>query len=337
MVELDGSYLEGGGQILRTAVGLSAVGGRPCRIFNVRKGRSNPGLRPQHLRGIEAVAELCGAELTGAGIGSCEILFRPGRLEPPESLSVQVGTAGSVTLVLQALMMPIVRTPHRVTIDITGGTHVRWAPVIEYTEHVFAGYLHLAGCATRIRTGRCGFYPKGGGRIQVTVEPGELHAVDLLRRGAHRYNEAWAVASDDLKKAHVVERLIEGAARTQEIREQHVVYVPSASAGCALFLLARYENSVLGASALGERGVPAEKIGHRCARDLAWQSRTEACLDAHMADQILPYMALAPEDSTVSVADVTDHCRTNIWVIEQFLPVRFDVNEELATITCRHL
>ena len=337
LVELDGSHLEGGGQILRAAVGLSAVTGRPCRIFNIRKGRRDPGLKAQHLSSVQAVAALCGAELTGAEMNSLEIEFRPRELRPPLDLSVHVGTAGAVTLVLQALMIPLVRSPHPVTVEIAGGTHVQWAPPVEYAQQVFAHFLLHMGCALDVRMKRCGFFPRGGGKIHVTVTPGTLRAVDWSLRGASLSNAAWSVATDDLKKARVAERQIEGAARVMAFDEQNVLYAGAPSTGCAILTCARYDNCVLGASALGRRGVRAEKVGQDCARELLGQTRADVCLDQHMADQIIPFMALAGKDSTVSVAAVTDHCRTNMWVTEQFLPVRFEVDDKRPAISCRRL
>jgi len=336
MVELDGAHLEGGGQIVRTAVGFAAVTGRPCRVFNIRKGRSNPGLRPQHLKGVEAVARLCGAALEGAKIESSELVFRPGELSPEPELSVDVGTAGAVTLVLQAMMIPLACATRPVRLRVRGGTHVAWAPTADYFEHVFAWHLARMGCEMRIKRGRCGFFPKGGGEVAVDVAPGALHAVDWTEPGSLRRVELWSIATTDLRRAEVAERQVDGAARVLDIRDVRVEYVDASSTGTAAFALARFDNAVLGASALGERGVRAEKVGRTCAVRLREQMESAACIDEHMADQALPFMALAEGDSRVRVADVTTHCRTNMWVIEQFLPVRFEVDEEQVVIACRH-
>jgi len=334
MIELDGGYQEGGGQILRTAVGLSAVTGRPCRIFNIRRGRKNPGLRAQHLSGIQAVAGLCGGDLKGAQMGSPEIVLHPRGLSAPDRFAVRVPTAGSVCLVLQAVMIPLSRSPRPVSVEVEGGTHVRWAPVVEYFRDVFAHYLGRMGCRLAVGLERHGFYPRGGGRVRVTARPGGLKALDLVTRGGLCDTTAVSVATEDLKEARVAERQLEGAAGVLPLDRDDVVYAPSASTGTAIFMRTRYESCVLGASALGERGRPAEKVGRDCARAMREQMSSGACLDQHMADQIVPYMALAGGGCRASVAEVTDHCRTNMWVVEQFLPVRFEVDEETRLITC---
>jgi len=170
MIDIDGSYGSAGGQIIRTAIGLSAVTGKPCRISKIRAGRPKPGLAAQHLKGIEAVARLCGAELKGAGIGSTEIEFVPKEIKT-HHLKIDIGTAGSVTLVMQALMIPAVHAPVPVEFEIAGGTHVKWSPTTGYFRHVFSEYMKMMGIEITSETASYGYFPKGGGLIKVAVRP----------------------------------------------------------------------------------------------------------------------------------------------------------------------
>lgn len=335
MVEIDGGYLEGGGQIVRTAVGLSAATGTACRIFDIRKGRRRPGLAAQHLSSVRAAAATCGARLEGARAGSAELLFEPGGLLPPESIRMDVGTAGSVALVLQALMVPLSAWPGEVEVTITGGTHVSWSPTTDYFRHVCAWYLGLMGVRINVLDVRPGFYPKGGGRIRLTVSGGELKPLELTERGEQLRTVCCSLATSDLGKAQVAERQLEGAEDVMVIHRPEFDYVAARSTGTSVHMHADYANCRLGSTALGERGKRAEKVGRECAIGLRHLMAGNACLDEHMADQILPYMALAGGVSRVAVAEVTDHCRTNIWVIEKFLPVRFEVDEEAGSIACR--
>jgi RNA 3'-phosphate cyclase len=333
-LQIDGSYLEGGGQILRTAVGLSAATGRSCRIVNVRKGRSRPGLAAQHLAGVRAVASLCGADVTGARVGSLELDFRPGPLRPPERLSAEIGTAGSVALVLQALMIPLAVADRPVEITVAGGTHVKWSPTVDYFDEVFCPFLGPMGVKAGVVESRPGFYPTGGGRVHVSVRPGPLRPLVLTERGDVREVRAGSIATEDLRGARVAERQLDGAAEVLPIDSRRADYVEAPSTGTSIHLTAVCANCRLGASALGERGRPAELVGREAARLLAEAIESGACLDGHMADQILPYLALAGGRSQVSVAEVTDHCRTGIRVIEQFLPARFELDEGQGVIVC---
>ncbi len=326
-IKIDGSFGSGGGQIIRTSVGLSAVTGKPCRISNIRAGRSQPGLKAQHLKGIEAVAKLCNAELKGAKTGSTEIEFVPGKIKT-KHLEIDIGTAGSVTLVLQALMIPAIHTPEPREFEITGGTHVAWSPTTGYFRHVFSEYMKMMGIETTSETLRYGYYPKGGGKIRVSViSQQNIKPLIIEERGKHITTEAWSNASRELIKPGVGERQLDGAGKVIKLDKKNVKYVPSASVGSSITITSRFENCSRGASSLGERGKPAEKVGEEAARELKQVLDSPATVDKHMADQIIPYMALAKGESAIIAPELTDHTKTNIWVTGKFLDVKFDIKE----------
>jgi len=334
-IDIDGSRLEGGGQILRTVLGLSAATGTPVRIRNIRKRRSNPGLAAQHLAGVRAAARTCDAELKGAKLRSTELQFTPGALDPPASISAKVGTAGSVTLVLQGLVTALAAAGRTVEVSVSGGTHVKWSPTTDYFRRVFAWHAGRLGLSVVTLDEQPGFYPKGGGSVRLEVRPGDLSPVQLRRRGELRAVTVRSLAHEQLKGARVAERQVEGVRKILKPDRERAEYCSSLSVGTAVLATAEYDNCRLGASALGERGKPSEAVGAEAGARLRAAMESGACLDRHMADQILPYMALAEGESCVRVEEVTGHCRTNIWAIEQLLPVHFEVDEGQGLITCR--
>ncbi len=330
MIEIDGSEGEGGGQIVRTSIGLSAITGKSVRICNIRAGRCNPGLQPQHITGIRACAKICGAEVVGDERGCTEIIFKPGKIRGG-NYKFDVGTAGAISLVLQTLVLPSIHADAEINMEITGGTHVRWSPSYDYFQHIFCDFLKKVGIEIFVEIGQYGFYPKGGGKVFVNIKPcKEFKKLDLIERGEFKRIDAWSIASENLKKANVAERQVKGAKNflNEKFENENILYVPSKSTGSAIHIHAHYENCKIGASSLGEIGKPAEAVGKECAELFKKQINSDACLDEWMADQILPYLAFAT--GRVSVSEVTKHCLTNIWVIEKFLPVKFKIHGNLG-------
>ncbi len=324
MIVIDGSYGEGGGQLLRTTVALSAITGRGVRVKSIRAGRPNPGMQAQHLKGVEAVAGLCDAETHGATLGSTELIFEPGRIEP-RPLNIDIGTAGAVTLVLQALILAAARTEGTTTIDLTGGTHVAWSPPTNHFSEVFCKHLRAIGIEVNLEIMRYGFYPKGGGRIHVEIRGNGTWQALTLERAAHvDRTSVKSVASEELRKPQVAERQIAGfkSVLGGEIAEE-AVYVPSFSIGSSLFAAATCGPTTLGADSLGKKGVRAEEVGKETARKLKAEIDSNASVDIHAADMILPYLALASGPSRFTVRELSGHMTSVQWLLRQFVDVDF--------------
>ncbi len=330
MLELDGSYGEGGGQIVRTAVGLSAYLGVPCRIRNIRKGRSNPGLRPQHVAGIRALLELCKGEAEGLRVGSEELAFYPGPIEGG-ALRVEVGTAGAIGLVLQTLMLPALRASTPLWLTISGGTDVPWAPTAGFIKEVVLPVLQEMGYRGELRIRKRGYYPKGGGEVEVRIEGGVLSGVELTERGEVKVIRGRSHAQRGLSSRRVAERQREEALRVIGAAgmkgEIEVEYSDALSAGTGLDLCAECQNSRLGCSSLGARGKRAEEVGREAAEGLIRQLASGAALDEWMADQILPFLAVARGESFLTVSRITEHFRTNLWVIGRFTDRKISYRE----------
>lgn len=335
MVEIDGSFGEAGGQILRTALSLSAITKKPCHIFNIRKSRPKPGLATQHLIGVQAISQICDGKLEGDFIGSEEIKFYPGEIQSKD-LRLKINTAGSITLVLQTLILPGIFAPYPLKINFIGGaTDTFFSPTIDHFKYVFLKIVEKIGGKVEINIAKRGYYPEGGAMVEVKIFPSKIRVLDLVERGTFKKFLIISGASDFLREKKVAERQIAGAkevlGKLKLPIEGKTEYYKTESPGSSICLIAEFENTVIGADNLGKIGKSAEDIGKEAAIEILKEERAQACLDKHLADQILPYMTLSTKESQVSVSEITGHCKTNIWVIEKFLEGRFEVKNNLIS------
>jgi len=349
MIELDGATLEGGGQLLRTVVALAAITKKPCRVFNIRKNRPKPGLMPQHLLGIQALAQLCNGRLEGDFLGSEEIKFYPGE-SYRNRISINIPTAGSITLILQTLIPPALFTravakgeeetlvsspaPEPVKITFDGGaTDTFFSPTVDHFRYVFLKNLEKIGGKVEINTLRRGYYPEGGAKVEVKILPTKLKNLNLTERGLFQKILVISGAANALKNKKVAERQIAGVreilGKLKLPTEEKIEYYDTRCPGSQICLAALFGNTVIGTDNLGKLGKRAEDVGKEVALELLKEQKSEACLDKHLADQILPYLALIPKKSQVTVSEVTNHCKTNVWVIEKFIDGKFEIKGNL--------
>lgn len=335
MLEIDGSFGEGGGQIIRTATALSVVKKIPCRVFNIRKGREKPGLQTQHLLGLRALAQLCNGKLEGDYLNSTEIKFFPGEIYK-EKISIKIPTAGSITLILQTLIPVCLFAKKPVEIDFDGGaTDTFFSPTIDHFRFVFLKILEKLGARVEIEVLKRGFYPEGGSKVKTMIFPSKLKPLILTERGKFKKILAISGASESLKNKKVAERQIAGAreifGKLKLQIEERVEYYNTPSPGSQICLICEFENTVIGTDNLGKLGKRAEDVGKEATLELLKEQKSGACLDKHLADQILIYMALADGTSKITVSEITNHCKTNILIIEKFLGGKFEIKENLLT------
>lgn len=324
IILIDGSYGEGGGQILRTASALSAITGIPCRIINIRKNRRRPGLAHQHVIGLRALRELCDGRLQGDSIGSLEIAFYPGRIKT-RTLNVEIPTAGSVTLVMQTLLLPALTAPGPVTVNFHGGgTDTFFSPSMDYYRFVFFKILRRIGLMAETEIIRRGFYPKGGARVRFEISPGRPGNWSCTERGELRGVTIISGASDKLKEPRVAERQAKSAEEKLKSElelpiERKIEYSDTFSAGSFINIVADFEYTTIGSDGLGERGRRAEVVGEETAIQFLKEFNSGACLDKHAGDQIVPFISLAEGNSEVTISEIRKHTSTNIWVVKHFL------------------
>lgn len=328
MIEIDGSYGEGGGQILRTTVALSALTMKPVKVTNIRAGRKNPGLRNQHIAGIELTGQIVNADTAGLSEGSMEIQFRP-RERKGGRFTYDIGTAGSISLVLQAVIPAAVFAPEPVEFEIRGGTDVAWSPPIDYMKNVFVPMVGHFGVNLSIEVIRRGHYPKGGGLVRCQVEPtteivsedmiefGELHRIvgisHCVRLPRHVAERQSKTAETSLRQKGVSDIDIEIESYTKD-EDPHL------GPGSGIVIWAESKDGVrIGSDSLGARGKPAEKVGREAADRLIDGLSTGMAVDSNLGDMLVPYMALSSDETQIGLAEITGHLKTNVWVVERIL------------------
>jgi RNA 3'-terminal phosphate cyclase (ATP) len=334
VLEIDGSQKSGSGTILRLSVALAAILGEPLHIFNIREKRSQPGLRPQHLEAVLAAGRLCSAQVQGATLGSREIWFTPGDVQGGVVAS-EIGTAGSIPMLLLTVLPICAYAKRHVSLRVTkGGTDVRNAPTVNYLKHVLLPMLARMGLKATLTVKKYGYYPKGMGEIILEVDPcSNLSPVRLERFGQLQYVKGISVCTflADRKvaerQAAAAEALLKSAGLVPNIEIVNDLSNPLQK-GSSLVLWAETDSgALLGGDAIGELGKPSEKVGREAANNLIKEITARATVDSHLADMLVPYVALAEGNSEYLSGLVTEHLDTNIWLAEKILGTKFQVTK----------
>ncbi|MEJ2241390.1 MAG: RNA 3'-terminal phosphate cyclase [Candidatus Bathyarchaeota archaeon] len=334
MIEIDGSQKSGSGTILRLSIALSSITKEPLHIFNIRQRRNKKGLRPQHLESVNTAAKLCNAEIKGATIGSNELWFRPHNIINGE-IRAEIGTAGSIPMLILTILPICSQAKGDVKITVVnGGTDVPYSPTINYLKHILLPILQRMGLNASLAIKRYGYYPKGMGKVVLNVKQcSGLSAVQIDEFGKIKEISGISICTF-LEKQRVAER----QARTaHEILQNHG-YDPKIEIindksnpyqkGSSLVLIAKTDKgALLGADSIGELRKTSETVGRQAAEKLLHETETKSTVDVHLADILIPYIALANGDSTYYTRTITEHLETNIWLVEKILDMKIQTKK----------
>ncbi len=332
MITIDGSYGEGGGQILRTSLAFSAIFQEPILIENIRAKRSKPGLRPQHLTCVKAMAKITGAKVDGAEIGSSRLYFHPRAVHGGDymfDVAERMGSAGSVGLIFQTLLLPLSLAEEVSVVTLRGGTHVPWSPPYHYLSDVFLPMVSKMGIRCTLEIIKWGWYPKGGGEVRAIIRPVQgLKSVSFIEPLKSPKIEVTCASSN--LPSHITERekaRIEGRLKEKGFRCTFRTLDRAAADGQGnfVFLCAKDKDTVVGFSSLGKPGKKAEKVADEVVDAFFRFLEKGAAIDRYLSDQIVPYMAMVEDTSVIFAEEISKHLLTNIWAIQKFKNISFRV------------
>jgi RNA 3'-terminal phosphate cyclase (ATP) len=322
-LKIDGSYGEGGGQILRTAVTLSTITGKPVEIENIRKNRDVPGLRPQHLTGIKILAKICNAKVDGLHVGSTSLRYFPSKISDA-SLKENVGTAGSIPLILQVLIPAVAISKKKLKLSIIGGTDVSWSPTSNYTKFVLQEAYSRIGINFSINIKKRGYYPKGGGIVDVQVSPCEkIKPISLLKRTTSSVKLLCSYSMISKKiiedEVNATKKILEskGLSCDYEINEE-----PALDKGCSLLVFAHDDNSIIGSDAIYSKGM--KRIGQIVANRFL---ESNLGVDPFLSDMLVIPLALTSELSAYRVKKITKHLETNLFVTSNITNCKYGIGK----------
>ncbi|MDP3110900.1 MAG: RNA 3'-terminal phosphate cyclase [Thermodesulfovibrionales bacterium] len=331
MIEIDGSFGEGGGQILRTALSLSSLFLKPFRIFNIRKGRKKSGLMPQHLTCVRAMQLISDAEVAGDKIGSSVLVFKPKSVKAGEFF-FDIGTAGSTSLVLQTIVPSLIFSSEKTSVILKGGTHVPFSPSFDYIAEVFAPVLGKMGIRIELKIESYGFYPKGGGKIRVDIFPAkDIKPLRVTERGAILMIKGYSGTGNlplsiaERQKSAAIKKIQTEIKDLMQPVDIEILNVSSPGQGTFIYLHSETENAIAGFTSLGKRGKKAETVGEEAAEEFSEYYFTNAAFDRHLPDQIVLYLSMSKEESIFTTSCITQHLMTNLWVIGLFTGFHYSV------------
>lgn len=347
MIEIDGSRKSGSGTIVRDCISFSVLAGKDIHLTNIRAKRSKPGLRPQHLKGLEACAQICQGRLEGAAVGAKEFTFRPGKVIRGGKYEWNIGTAGSTTMLAMAVIPLALFAEGPSTYKISGGLFQDFAPSAFHLKFVLLPVLQQMGVEVNLKIISPGYVPQGSGQIELYIKPLKQGLKSLSLADQGQVTEIKGIAlSSFLKERKVSERMAETCRRKLQAAgfnlDVEIIYDTdespayervSVQPGAALAIRAKTStNCLVGADMAGALGRSAEFIGKQVAKNLLHDLQTGATVDRHLADQIIPYAALAEGKSAYIIPEKTDHIESRTWLVEEILGAKTNVKDNLLQI-----